>query len=121
MRYRNQLSIEVLEAQELRPIVNGKTENVFCKIYLKCEHNPTFPLSLRKVTTLHVHFIFRIVRTFYYSNSMHTFKMHVHSILFCFKNFKLFFYTLLRRITSYHIILYHSISYHIFSYYIISY
>jgi hypothetical protein len=41
--YRNRLAIEVLEAQELRPIVSGKTENVFCKIYMKCESNSKFP------------------------------------------------------------------------------
>lgn len=46
--YRNRLAIEVLEAQELRPIVSGKTENVFCKIYMKCESNSNMP-SFSKV------------------------------------------------------------------------
>ena len=43
--------IEVLEAHELRPIVNGKTENVFCKISMKSENDSTFRLSSKNVRT----------------------------------------------------------------------
>jgi hypothetical protein len=35
----DKLLVEVLEAKELRPIVQGKTENVFCQIYLKSKDN----------------------------------------------------------------------------------
>ena len=31
----DKLLVEILEAKELRPIVQGKTENVFCQIYLR--------------------------------------------------------------------------------------
>ena len=35
----DKLLVEVIEAKELRPIVQGKMENVFCQIYLKSKEN----------------------------------------------------------------------------------
>jgi hypothetical protein len=48
IRYRNQLAVEVLECKELRPIVMGKTENVFCEISIKSEDHKMFPMTLKK-------------------------------------------------------------------------
>ena len=49
----DKLLVEILEAKELRPIVQGKTENVFCQIYLRSKDHHWSRSRLRAMLPSH--------------------------------------------------------------------
>ena len=49
----DKLLVEILEAKELRPIVQGKTENVFCQIYLRSKDHHWSRERLRAMLPSH--------------------------------------------------------------------